>query len=254
MQADRRGDRGGAPHRHSLPSHARQHERGAKPGRAAARFGGGERRPHSGRLRAADRSLSRRCGGLDAARRAGAVLAVFRFAGADARNRPTGGAPRRAAAHSPGRDPRRRGLLRGTRSASVRWTCWTTPAGCRRAPGWLTASISIAREIARLGRAGVGIAHCPTSNMRLGSGCAPVPALRRAGCPVGLGVDGSASNDSSHMLAEARRRCCCIACARGRGRGPWGEKPDTAPRRSGLGRFGCRRARLIGHRCARLIG
>jgi cytosine/adenosine deaminase-related metal-dependent hydrolase len=41
--------------------------------------------------------------------------------------------------------------------------------------------------------------------MRLGSGIAPVPALRRAGCPVGLGVDGSASNDSSHMLAEVRQ-------------------------------------------------
>ena len=41
--------------------------------------------------------------------------------------------------------------------------------------------------------------------MRLGSGCAPALALRRAGCPVGLGVDGSASNDSSNMLAEARQ-------------------------------------------------
>lgn len=78
--------------------------------------------------------------------------------------------------------------------------------------GWLGASTWLAhgihfnrREVARLGRAGVGIAHCPTSNMRLGSGCAPVLALRRAGCPVGLGVDGSASNDSSHMLAEARQ-------------------------------------------------
>ncbi len=71
---------------------------------------------------------------------------------------------------------------------------------------WLAHGIWFNRaEIARLGRAGVGIAHCPTSNMRLGSGCAPVLALRRAGCPVGLGVDGSASNDSSHMLAEARQ-------------------------------------------------
>jgi 8-oxoguanine deaminase len=71
---------------------------------------------------------------------------------------------------------------------------------------WLAHGIFFNRsEIARLGRAGVGIAHCPTSNMRLGSGCAPVPALRKAGCAVGLGVDGSASNDSSHMLAEARQ-------------------------------------------------
>ena len=71
---------------------------------------------------------------------------------------------------------------------------------------WLAHGIWFNRaEVARLGRAGVGIAHCPTSNMRLGSGCAPVLALGRAGCPVGLGVDGSASNDSSHMLAEARQ-------------------------------------------------
>lgn len=71
---------------------------------------------------------------------------------------------------------------------------------------WLAHGIFFNRsEIARLGRAGTGIAHCPTSNMRLGSGCAPVLALQKAGCPVGLGVDGSASNDSSHMLAEARQ-------------------------------------------------
>jgi 8-oxoguanine deaminase len=71
---------------------------------------------------------------------------------------------------------------------------------------WLAHGIYFNRgEVQRLGRAGVGIAHCPSSNMRLGSGFAPVPALRRAGCPVGLGVDGSASNDSSHMLAEARQ-------------------------------------------------
>ncbi|MGD0697353.1 MAG: 8-oxoguanine deaminase [Terriglobia bacterium] len=71
---------------------------------------------------------------------------------------------------------------------------------------WLAHAIHFhAREVSRLGRAGVGIAHCPSSNMRLGSGVAPVLALRRAGCAVGLGVDGSASNDSSHMLAEARQ-------------------------------------------------
>jgi cytosine/adenosine deaminase-related metal-dependent hydrolase len=78
--------------------------------------------------------------------------------------------------------------------------------------GWLGADTWLAHgiffnrgEVKRLGRAGVGIAHCPSSNMRLGSGIAPVAALRRAGCPVGIGVDGSASNDSSHMLAEVRQ-------------------------------------------------
>ncbi len=60
-------------------------------------------------------------------------------------------------------------------------------------------------EVQRLGQAGVAIAHCPTSNMRLGSGVCRVRDLRSAGCPVGLGVDGSASNDSSNMLAELRQ-------------------------------------------------
>jgi len=59
-------------------------------------------------------------------------------------------------------------------------------------------------DVARLGRAGVGIAHCPTSNMRLASGICRGLELERAGCPVGLGVDGSASNDGSSLIAEAR--------------------------------------------------
>lgn len=60
-------------------------------------------------------------------------------------------------------------------------------------------------EISRLGETHTGVAHCPTSNMRLASGIAPLRALRQAGARVGLGVDGSASNDGSHLLAEARQ-------------------------------------------------
>lgn len=59
-------------------------------------------------------------------------------------------------------------------------------------------------EIEQIGRLGGGVAHCPSSNMRLGSGVAPIGKLEAAGVAVGLGVDGSASNDCSNMLAEAR--------------------------------------------------
>ncbi|MDE3177452.1 MAG: 8-oxoguanine deaminase [Pseudomonadota bacterium] len=59
-------------------------------------------------------------------------------------------------------------------------------------------------EIARLGRAGVGVGHCATSNMVLASGICRTCELERAGSPVGLGVDGSASNDSSNMMEAVR--------------------------------------------------
>ncbi len=61
-----------------------------------------------------------------------------------------------------------------------------------------------ATEIARLGTWGTGVAHCPSSNLLLGVGLAPVRELRAAGVPVGLGVDGSASTDSASMWTEAR--------------------------------------------------
>jgi cytosine/adenosine deaminase-related metal-dependent hydrolase len=60
-------------------------------------------------------------------------------------------------------------------------------------------------EVELFGRTHTGVAHCPTSNMRLASGIAPVRAMRDARVPVGLGVDGSASNDGSHLLNEVRQ-------------------------------------------------
>lgn len=78
--------------------------------------------------------------------------------------------------------------------------------------GWLGEDIWYAHgvhltaaEIHLLAATGTGIAHCPSSNMRLGSGIAPVVDMLRKGVPLGIGVDGSASNDSSHMLAELRQ-------------------------------------------------
>lgn len=62
-----------------------------------------------------------------------------------------------------------------------------------------------AQEISLFARSRTGVAHCPCSNCRLGSGIAPVRAMRDAGVPVGLGVDGSASNDMGNLMAEARQ-------------------------------------------------
>lgn len=87
-----------------------------------------------------------------------------------------------------------------------------TPVELAEDLGWVGADVWHAHmvhpqpdEIGRLGRTQTGVAHCPSSNMRLASGIAPILPLQRAGARVGLGVDGSASNDSSHLLAEARQ-------------------------------------------------
>ena len=87
-----------------------------------------------------------------------------------------------------------------------------TPADYAEALGWVGPDVWHAHcvrldapGIALFGRTGTGVAHCPCSNMRLASGIAPIRQMRAAGVPVGLGVDGSASNDASHLLAEARQ-------------------------------------------------
>lgn len=70
---------------------------------------------------------------------------------------------------------------------------------------WLAHMVHVrSAEIEWIARQGIGVAHCPTSNWRLGSGRSPVAEMLRAGVAVGLGVDGSASNDSGNLLDEAR--------------------------------------------------
>ncbi len=86
------------------------------------------------------------------------------------------------------------------------------PVGLAEDLGWVGEDVWYAHgvhiddaEIKRMGATRTGVAHCPSSNMRLASGIAPVRRFQAQGVPVGLGVDGSASNDGSHMLAEARQ-------------------------------------------------
>ena len=91
-------------------------------------------------------------------------------------------------------------------------------AGWTREGTWLAHGIHFDdQEVAELGRHQMGIAHCPTCNMRLGSGICRVNPLRKAGVTVALGVDGSASNDSSHLLAEARQALLLTRVAHGAG-------------------------------------
>jgi 8-oxoguanine deaminase len=85
------------------------------------------------------------------------------------------------------------------------------PVGYMQEVDWVGADVWFAHavwvndeEIRVFAKHNCGVAHCPTSNMRLASGIAPVKEYRAAGVNVGLGVDGSASNDGSHLLAEVR--------------------------------------------------
>ena len=87
-----------------------------------------------------------------------------------------------------------------------------TPAQYAQDLGWLGHDVWHAHcvklddaGIALFAKTGTGVAHCPCSNMRLASGLAPIRKMLNAGVPVGLGVDGSASNDAAHMVNEARQ-------------------------------------------------
>ncbi|MCZ8111537.1 MAG: 8-oxoguanine deaminase [Betaproteobacteria bacterium] len=97
-----------------------------------------------------------------------------------------------------------------------------TPAEYAEQLGWLGSDVWHAHcvkldeaGIRRFAATGTGVAHCPGSNMRLGSGIAPIRAMRDAGVPVALAVDGSASNDSGHLLAELRLALLLQRVARG---------------------------------------
>jgi len=86
------------------------------------------------------------------------------------------------------------------------------PVGYMEAVDWIGDDVWFAHavyvndaEVQKFAHTGCGVAHCPTSNMRLASGIAPIKEYIAAGVNVGVGVDGSASNDSSHLLGEARQ-------------------------------------------------
>jgi cytosine/adenosine deaminase-related metal-dependent hydrolase len=112
--------------------------------------------------------------------------------------------------------------------------------------GWLADDVWCAhcvhlsqREVARFGGSGTGVAHCPTSNLRLGAGIAPVQEMLAAGVRVGLGVDGSASNERSDLFMEVKQ---ALLVARARG------GPDALTAREAL-RLGTRGgADVVGRR------
>ncbi len=102
-----------------------------------------------------------------------------------------------------------------------------TPAEYAEQLGWVGADVWHAHcvkldeaGIRLFARTGTGVAHCPGSNMRLASGIAPLRAMRDAGVPVSIAVDGAASNDSGHLLAEARLALLLQRVARGPVEGP----------------------------------
>jgi cytosine/adenosine deaminase-related metal-dependent hydrolase len=117
-----------------------------------------------------------------------------------------------------------------------------TPAQYAQDLGWLGSDVWHAHcvklddeGISLFAASRTGVAHCPCSNMRLASGIAPVRKMLNAGVPVGLGVDGSASNDAAHMVNEARQALLLARVGRAM------QAPETRTTADGTARtfFGC---------------
>lgn len=109
--------------------------------------------------------------------------------------------------------------------------------------GWIASDVWVAHgvhfddgEVARLGARGTGVAHCPSSNARLGAGMCRVNDLVAAGAPVGLGVDGAASNEAGRLFAEMRQ---ALYTARQRARDASCFGPDDALARATAGGAAC---------------
>lgn len=134
------------------------------------------------------------------------------------------------------------------------------PAEYAESLGWISADVWHAHcvkldapGIALFAHTGTSVAHCPCSNMRLASSIAPIPTMRRTGVSVGLGVDGSASNDAGHLLGKTRQAMSLARVGIGPGAGARryrraGPRHERRPcrfssRYSGASRGGCARPR-----------
>ena len=159
---------------------------------------------HPPRLAAPGRALPRPVARGDAADRPGALLALLGDARPHARDRDARPLARRPLhTHLAETLDEERFCLE---TVGCRPVAYMESLGWLGPDTWFAHSVHVDdAEIDAYARSGSGVAHCPTSNMRLASGIAPLQRMRAAGVRVGLGVDGSASNDGSNMLGEVRQ-------------------------------------------------